>query len=95
MLDWAKKCVILGAGEILLTSMDNDGTKKGFNINLTKKIVNFLNTYVLIKNDLFDFDSCVEEFALQSICINLGNNYYHIGNSSQTDNINNLTASAP
>lgn len=74
---------------LLFSSSTHEGLC--FDINLTKKIVNFLNTYVLIKNDLFDFDSCVEEFALQSICINLGNNYYHIGNSSQTDNINNLS----
>lgn len=37
-LEWAKEAVRLGAGEILLTSIDNDGTKKGFNIELTRKI---------------------------------------------------------
>ena len=35
---WAKKAVELGAGEILLTSMDYDGTKNGYDIKLTKKI---------------------------------------------------------
>ncbi len=35
---WAKKCERLGAGEILLTSMDRDGTKKGYDIELTKKV---------------------------------------------------------
>lgn len=35
---WAKKVEKLGAGEILLTSMDRDGTKKGFDLELTKKI---------------------------------------------------------
>jgi len=34
-LDWAKKAVQMGAGEILLTSMDYDGTKKGFAVELT------------------------------------------------------------
>ena len=34
-LDWAKKGVQMGAGEILLTSMDHDGTKKGFAVELT------------------------------------------------------------
>ena len=47
VLEWAKKCVFLGAGEILLTSMDNDGTKKGFNINLTKKITNEISIPVI------------------------------------------------
>ncbi len=35
---WAKKVSSLGAGEILLTSMDKDGTKSGFDIELTKQI---------------------------------------------------------
>lgn len=34
--DWAKQVVDLGAGEILLTSMNNDGTKKGFALDITK-----------------------------------------------------------
>jgi len=37
-LEWAKKAQKLGAGEILLTSMDYDGTKDGFDIKLTKAI---------------------------------------------------------
>ena len=37
-VDWAKRAVSLGAGEILITSMDRDGTKKGFDLELTKKI---------------------------------------------------------
>lgn len=37
-VEWAKKMVGLGAGEILLTSMDRDGTKNGFDLALTKAI---------------------------------------------------------
>lgn len=37
-VEWAKKAESLGAGEILLTSMDCDGTKNGYDIELTKKI---------------------------------------------------------
>jgi imidazole glycerol-phosphate synthase subunit HisF len=36
--EWAKKAVELGAGEILLTSMNHDGTKAGFAIDITKKL---------------------------------------------------------
>jgi cyclase len=36
--DWAKQAVDLGAGEILLTSMNNDGTKKGFALDITKQL---------------------------------------------------------
>ena len=37
-IEWAKKMNILGAGELLVTSMDRDGTKKGFDIQLTSSI---------------------------------------------------------
>ncbi|MBI3135667.1 MAG: imidazole glycerol phosphate synthase subunit HisF [Bacteroidetes bacterium] len=37
-LDWAKKVVELGAGEILLTSMNNDGTRSGFALDITRQI---------------------------------------------------------
>ncbi len=37
-LDWAKKAETLGAGEILLTSMDGDGMKNGFDLRITKQV---------------------------------------------------------
>jgi cyclase len=37
-VEWAKKAEDLGAGEILLTSMDKDGTKDGYDIELTRAI---------------------------------------------------------
>ena len=37
-LEWAKKAVELGAGEILLTSMNHDGTKAGFALDITKTL---------------------------------------------------------
>ena len=36
--DWARQAVDLGAGEILLTSMNNDGTKEGFALDITKTL---------------------------------------------------------
>lgn len=38
--EWAKKAVRLGAGELLITSIDRDGTRKGFDLNLMKKFNN-------------------------------------------------------
>ena len=38
-VDWARKCEELGAGEILLTSIDMDGTKEGYDLELTRKVV--------------------------------------------------------
>ncbi|WP_203334268.1 imidazole glycerol phosphate synthase subunit HisF [Planococcus beigongshangi] len=37
-VEWAKRCVELGAGELLLTSMDKDGSKDGFDLALTKAV---------------------------------------------------------
>lgn len=42
-IEWAKKMETLGAGEILLTSMDRDGTKTGFDIALTRAVSNAVN----------------------------------------------------
>ena len=46
-LDWAKEGVALGAGEILLTSMNNDGTKAGFANDITKLISTNVNVPVI------------------------------------------------
>jgi cyclase len=46
-LDWAKEGVQLGAGEILLTSMNNDGTKNGFANDITKLISENVNVPVI------------------------------------------------
>lgn len=46
-LNWAKQAVKLGAGEILLTSMNNDGTKSGFAIDITKQISEAVNVPVI------------------------------------------------
>jgi cyclase len=46
-VEWAKKMQDLGAGEILLTSMDRDGAKIGFDLNLTRAISDALNIPVI------------------------------------------------
>lgn len=46
-LEWAQSCAKLGAGEILLTSMDYDGTKEGFDLELTRKITDAVNIPVI------------------------------------------------
>jgi len=45
--DWAKEAVGRGAGEILLTSMNNDGTKKGFALDITGQMAQQLNVPVI------------------------------------------------
>jgi len=46
-IEWAKKCCELGAGEILLTSMDADGTKAGYDLELTKAVADVVNIPVI------------------------------------------------
>jgi cyclase len=46
-IDWAKRGVALGAGEILLTSMNADGTKNGFEIELTRAVSEAVNVPVI------------------------------------------------
>jgi cyclase len=46
-VDWAKQGVELGAGEILLTSMNNDGTKGGFSIDITRTVSEAVNVPVI------------------------------------------------
>jgi cyclase len=46
-IEWAKKVTNLGAGEILLTSMDKDGTKSGYDLELIKKITSQISIPVI------------------------------------------------
>lgn len=47
VLEWAGKVELLGAGEILLTSMDRDGTKDGYDIELTRAVSEAVNVPVI------------------------------------------------
>ncbi len=47
VLSWAKKVEELGAGEILLTSMDGDGTQNGYDLNLTESVANIVDIPVI------------------------------------------------
>jgi len=61
-IEWIKKAVGLGAGEILLTSMDADGTKEGYDIELTKKIVEAVNVPVIASGGAGTPEHIVEVF---------------------------------
>ncbi len=47
VVEWAKKCVMNGAGEILLTSVDREGTRTGFDIELVKAVSSVVNVPVI------------------------------------------------
>ena len=63
-VEWAKRAVSLGAGEILLTSMDADGTKNGYDILLTRAISDAVNVPVIASGgagSLEDFYTALTE----------------------------------
>ena len=47
VIEWARKVEALGAGEILLTSMDRDGTREGFDLDLTRAVADAVNIPVI------------------------------------------------
>lgn len=61
-LDWAKEGVKLGAGEILLTSMNNDGTKNGFANDITKLISENVNVPVIASGGAGTMEHFVDAF---------------------------------
>ncbi|WP_343564370.1 imidazole glycerol phosphate synthase subunit HisF [Kiloniella sp. b19] len=59
-VEWARKMEANGAGEILLTSMDRDGTKQGYNINLTRAIADAVRIPVIASGGVGNLDHLTE-----------------------------------
>ena len=60
VLDWAGRMTRLGAGEILLTSMDRDGTKIGFDLALTRAVADTVTVPVIASGGAGNLDHLVE-----------------------------------
>ncbi|MER2511696.1 MAG: imidazole glycerol phosphate synthase subunit HisF [Nitrosomonas ureae] len=58
-VEWAIKMQSLGAGEILLTSMDNDGTRSGFDLSLTRTVSDAINIPVIASGGVGNLDHLV------------------------------------
>jgi len=59
-VEWAARAVGLGAGEILLTSMDRDGTKDGYDLELTRAVAEAVNVPVIASGGAGTLDHLVE-----------------------------------
>lgn len=62
-VQWAKQVEDLGAGEILLTSMDRDGTKLGYDLELTKKVAESVTIPVIASGGVGTLEHLYEGFA--------------------------------
>ena len=81
-INWAIKAESLGAGEILLTSMDKDGTNSGFDLELTKKISESLNIPVIASGGVGTLDHLVDGIKLGNASAVLAASIFHYGKYS-------------
>ena len=89
-IKWAKEVEDLGAGEILLTSMDADGTKDGFDILLTDSICKMVNIPVIASGGAGTLDHFAEVFKKSGADAALAASVFHFGELSVDDVKNHL-----
>ncbi|MEQ9518959.1 MAG: imidazole glycerol phosphate synthase subunit HisF [Parvibaculum sp.] len=78
-IDYAKKVVALGAGEILLTSMDRDGTKEGFDLELTRAIADAVSVPVIASGGVGTLDHLVDGVKKGHASAVLAASIFHFG----------------
>jgi cyclase len=84
-VDWAKEAQARGAGEILLTSMDRDGTRAGFDCALTAAVSSALDIPVIASGGAGTFDHFTEVFTQGRADAALAASIFHYGESSVAD----------
>jgi len=81
-IEYAKEVVALGAGEILLTSMDRDGTKAGFDLDLTRAISDAVSVPVIASGGVGTLDHLVEGVTKGGASAVLAASIFHFGTYS-------------
>jgi cyclase len=89
---WAKQMVDYGAGEILLTSMDRDGTKKGFDIPLTKLIASSISVPLVASGGVGSLDHFSEGVVEGGASAVLAASVFHFGQVRISDVKANMSA---
>ncbi len=79
VVEWAKRGQALGAGEILLTSMDADGTKAGFDIPMTKAVVDAVSIPVIASGGAGKLEDFAEVFQQTGCDAALAASLFHYG----------------
>lgn len=82
VVEWAERVVSLGAGEILLTSMDRDGTKAGFDIELTRRICDAVSVPVIASGGVGTLDHLVDGIVEGGADAVLAASIFHFGEFS-------------
>lgn len=83
-LDWARQAESLGAGEILLTSMDRDGTKEGYDLELTRIVSEAVRIPVIASGGAGTLQHLYETFSLAKADAVLAASIFHYGEFSIT-----------
>ncbi|OJG55272.1 imidazole glycerol phosphate synthase subunit hisF [Enterococcus haemoperoxidus] len=78
-IEWAKEAVALGAGEILLTSMDADGTKNGYDLALNQAVSSAVNVPVIASGGCGNAADIVEVFEQTKVSAALAASIFHYG----------------
>jgi len=78
-VDWARRMAQSGAGEILLTSMDRDGTKSGFDIPLTRAVADAIRIPVIASGGVGTLDHLVEGIREGHATAVLAASIFHFG----------------
>lgn len=76
-VEWAKQAVSLGAGEILLTSMNNDGTKDGFALDITRAVSEAVNVPVIASGGAGTMQHFVDVFEIGKADAALAASIFH------------------
>jgi len=84
-VEWCKEVCERGAGEILLTSMDADGTKKGYDIALTKAVVRAVNVPVIASGGCGTIDDIVAVLTDGEADAALAASIFHYGEHTVAD----------
>ena len=82
VLKFVKKIQSLGAGEILLTSMDRDGTKKGYDLDLTKKVSDLVNIPVIASGGVGNLEHLHQGIKIGKASAVLAASIFHFGKYS-------------
>ncbi|MBD8018439.1 imidazole glycerol phosphate synthase subunit HisF [Kaistella pullorum] len=78
-VDWAKKGAELGAGEILLTSMNNDGTKNGFASEISKAVSEAVSIPVIASGGAGTMEHFADVFSQTKVTAALAASVFHFG----------------